>query len=198
MRIGVYPGSFNPPTTAHVAIAEAAVEQCRLDRVEFVLSRDALGKHDDDLVDVEHRRSVIDAMSSRFEWLAVRITEHRLVADIATGADVIIVGADKWAQVIDPVWYDGSADERDRIVARLPHVAYAPRRRVSVPDDHRRLLDDVTAGTTILDVGEDHLHTSATHARAGRHDWMTPEAKAFDDETGAWSGPSSVGRERRI
>ena len=172
-----------------MAIAEAAVVQCRLDRVEFVLSIDALGKPDHVLIDIEQRRSVLDAMSERFKWMSVRITELRFIVDIAGGGDVIIMGADKWAQVIDPVWYDGSDDERDRIIACLPHVAYAPRRQVEVPTEHQAFLAAVPRGSTILDVGDEHLRTSATQARAGRHDLMTPEAKLFDDETGTWSAP---------
>ncbi len=42
--IGVYPGSFDPPTVAHLAIAEAARDQAGLDRVVLAVSRAALGK----------------------------------------------------------------------------------------------------------------------------------------------------------
>ena len=45
-HIGVYPGSFNPPTTAHLAIAEAARTHHRLDRVVLSVSRSALAKED--------------------------------------------------------------------------------------------------------------------------------------------------------
>ena len=44
LRIGAYPGSFNPPTTAHLAVAEAALTRGGLDRVDLVLSRRPLGK----------------------------------------------------------------------------------------------------------------------------------------------------------
>ncbi|WP_419919708.1 hypothetical protein [Candidatus Poriferisocius sp.] len=43
-RIGVYPGSFNPPTIGHLAIARAAPAQQGLDRVDLAVSRVALGK----------------------------------------------------------------------------------------------------------------------------------------------------------
>ena len=45
-RRGVYPGSFDPPTIAHVAIAEAALLQAGLDRLDFAISRIALGKEE--------------------------------------------------------------------------------------------------------------------------------------------------------
>ena len=44
-RVGIYPGSFNPPTTAHVAIASAACHQRDLDRVVLAHSHQVLGKN---------------------------------------------------------------------------------------------------------------------------------------------------------
>ena len=38
-RLGVLPGAFNPPTNAHLALAEAARTQHRLDQVVFLLPR---------------------------------------------------------------------------------------------------------------------------------------------------------------
>ena len=44
MRVGVFPGSFDPLTTAHLAIADAAIVACGLDRLDLVISRAALAK----------------------------------------------------------------------------------------------------------------------------------------------------------
>jgi murein DD-endopeptidase MepM/ murein hydrolase activator NlpD len=44
MAVGAYPGSFNPLTVAHLAIAEAARAVARLDRIDLTLSNVALGK----------------------------------------------------------------------------------------------------------------------------------------------------------
>ena len=46
MAIGVYPGSFDPLTTAHLAIADAAIARFDLDRLDLVLSNVALAKED--------------------------------------------------------------------------------------------------------------------------------------------------------
>ncbi|MDQ1449821.1 MAG: hypothetical protein QOC79_2792, partial [Actinomycetota bacterium] len=43
-RRGVYPGSFDPPTIAHAAIAAAAVHAAQLDRLDLAISEIALGK----------------------------------------------------------------------------------------------------------------------------------------------------------
>lgn len=176
--IGVYPGSFNPPTVAHLAIARAAVEQCGLERVDLVLSRDALGKVDRDLVDIDDRAAVLRAIAETRPWVGVRVTEARLLGDIADGYDVLVLGADKWVQINEPRWYGGSLAERDAAIARLPRIAAAPRPPFALP-----------AGVTVLELHPDHQHVSASDVRAGRREWMAAEAIAFDDETGAWSDP---------
>jgi hypothetical protein len=186
MAVGAYPGSFNPLTVAHLAVAEAAHEQCGLERVDLVISEGALGKDDIDLVAIEDRVAVLDAAAATRPWLAVRVTRDRLIADIAAGYDVIILGADKWAQVVDPAWYSGSSAARDAVVDRLPVVACAPRPPAPMP-----------AGAIVLDVHPDHHGVSATEVRGGRTEWMAPEAVAFDRETGAWSDPARAARTRR-
>ena len=89
----------------------------------------------------------------------VVVVESRLVADIAAGYDVVIMGADKWAQVNDPIWYDGDPIARDGALARLPLVVVAPRAGFDVPDELR------------LPMPSGFEHVSATGVRAGRSDW---------------------------
>jgi nicotinate-nucleotide adenylyltransferase len=158
-RVGVFPGSFDPPTVAHVAIADAAHEQCRLDRLELVVSRVPLGKDRAGQAPVEERVSVLEQLAAGRPWLGVAVTDRRLLADVAAGYDVLVVGADKWAQLHDPAWY-GSTDERDAAVARLPEVVVAPRAGFPLPPD-----------VQVLDVDPAHHHVSSTAVRAGRHEW---------------------------
>ena len=76
-RVGVYPGSFNPPTTAHLAIADAARAQRGLSRIDLVISRVALAKEG-----VEH---------PRFEHLISKSISHRQAifpSPTSTGAQV--------------------------------------------------------------------------------------------------------------
>jgi nicotinic acid mononucleotide adenylyltransferase len=44
MRVAAYPGTFDPPTIAHLAVAEAAWRACGVERVVLVLSTDPIGK----------------------------------------------------------------------------------------------------------------------------------------------------------
>ena len=182
-RVGAYPGSFNPPTVAHLAIAEAAVDQCGLERVELVLSRVALGKEEVRHPLLEHRVEVLRRVAESRPWLEVRVTDVQLVADIAAGYDQLVVGADKWAQLLDPAFYDGSVAARDDALARLPPVAVAPRPPHPVP-----------SGALVLVIAPEVAEASSTAVRHGRREWMLPEAADFDERTGAWSDPARYRR----
>lgn len=175
MRKGVYPGSFNPPTTAHLAIAEAALSQHRLDLVVLSVSRQALAKESVDRPLFEHRIEVLEEVASSRSWLQVQTTDRQLLADVAHGFAVVIVGADKWAQIHELRWYDGSNAKRDKALAELPTVAIAPRDEIDVPTDSLLVL----AGQTLADV-------SSTAARGGQLQMMLAEARTFAEKTGAW------------
>jgi hypothetical protein len=176
--IGVYPGSFNPPTLAHLAIADAARRRYRLERVDLVVSRRALEKEHVERPLLSHRLEVLEAVCRRLRWLGARTTEAQLLVDIAEGYDVLVLGADKWHQVLDPRYYGGSEAARDAAVARLPALAIAPRPPLAVPDEHR------------LEVAARWGDVSSTRARAGDVGVMVPEAAEFDRQTGAWTEPA--------
>lgn len=192
MAIGAYPGSFDPPTVAHLAVAEAAVRQCGLDRLDLVLSEVALGKEATHAVSLADRVAVLRAVAADRPWLGVSVTRHRLLADIAEGYDLLVMGADKWAQVVDPVWYGGAIEARDAALARLPAVALAPR-----PEPPVVANGVVPGGVVLLDVHPDHGAVSSTAVRAGTHDWLLPEAAAFAARSGAWVDADRYDRSRR-
>jgi cytidyltransferase-like protein len=159
--IGAYPGTFDPPTIAHLAIAEAAVRQCELSRIDLVVNRAPLGKAS--VRSLDERVAVLESVAATRPWLGVVVTNLRHLADIAEGYDVLILGADKWAQVLDESFYDSGA-HRDEAVARLPRLAIARRGELPVPGD-----------CVVLDV---EMHdVSSTAARAGRADFALPEAR---------------------
>jgi hypothetical protein len=174
-RRGVYPGSFNPPTTAHLAISEAALDAHDLDEVVWSISRVALAKEQVSLPRFEHRLEVLDEISRRVDWLTVAVTDAQLLVDIAVGFDVLIMGADKWHQIQDPIFYDDDPLQRDAAMAALPTLAVAPRPPLDIPSD--------------LELAVPHWahDVSSTEARAGSHSMMVTEASTFDQRTGAWT-----------
>lgn len=170
MRTGAFPGTFNPPTTAHLAIVEAARLHHSLDRVDLVVSRVPLGKDVVERPTLAERVGVLERIADRSDGVGVVVSDARLIADLAAGYDVVVMGADKWHQIHDVVFYDGSTERRDAALARLPTVAVFPRDGWDVPDHLALPLDPA------------HRTTSSTAARAGRHDLMAPEAH----ESGLW------------
>ena len=180
--IGVYPGSFNPPTKAHLEIAGAAVAKYSLQRLDFALSVSPLGKAKVEIPSFEHRLEVIEESLCNHQNLAVVVTEAQLITDIADGYDIVVMGADKWHQVNDPGWYNNDVEARDRAVNRLPTVALVPRPPHVIPAELQ------------LPVPDDLLEISSTAARAGHTEWMTVAAAQFDAETGAWTDPARYQR----
>ena len=183
-RVGIYPGSFNPPTRAHVAIARAALEQRGLDRVVLAHSPSVLGKRDVERPLFRDRVAVLEAVADDEQpWLAAAVTEHRLLADIAAGYDVLVMGADKWHQIQELQWYGDSEAERDAAIARLPVLAIAPRPPLEVPERWALAVpEEQVAGV------------SSTEARAGRLEIMAPAARRFAEATGAWIDPDRYER----
>jgi nicotinic acid mononucleotide adenylyltransferase len=189
VALGVYPGSFNPPTVAHLAIAEAAWRQLGLERVDLAVSRTALGKEEVERPLLAHRLEVLESVAATRPWLGVQVVDAQLVVDLAAGYDVVVMGADKWAQVFDPGWYGGSEAARDLAVARLPRLAVVARPGVPLPEAE-------ALGGVLLVVDDQHADVSSSAARAGRTDWMLPEALEFDARTGAWTDEARYARYR--
>ena len=164
-RRGVYPGSFDPPTIAHVAIAEAAVRTAELDRLDLAISRSTLGKDPAAQRPLEVRLAVVERLTESRPWLGIVVTDAQLIADIAAGYDAVIMGADKWAQVRDPAWYGDDPAARDDALARLPRVLVAPRPGFTIVD------------AEVLELPEGLEHVSSTAARLGSHHFVAPGAR---------------------
>src|SRR4051812_5209599 len=185
VRRGCYPGSFNPPTVAHLAIAQHALTAAALDVVELVVSRVPLGKEAMAAPSFGDRIAVLETVVETRPWLAVRVTDDQLLVDIARGYDALIVGADKWAQVRDAAWYESVAARDEAVAALPPRVLVVPRSGFAI---------DGLDGAEVLELDDDHGAVSSSAVRAGEYGWMLPEAAAFDAATGAWSDPDRYRR----
>ena len=95
---------------------------------------------------------------------AVTITDAQLIAEIASGYDVVVMGADKWAQVRDPRG-TAATRARDAALASLPRVLVAPRPGFDV------------VGAEVLDIDPEHAHVSSTRARSGEHHLVGADAR---------------------
>ena len=175
MTTAVYPGSFNPPTIAHLAISEAARTHCNVDTVVWAVSRIALAKEEVVRPLFEHRLEVLREVAEGYEWLEVDVTDKQLLADIALGYDLLIMGADKWQQIQDPVFYDNNPQLRDSVLSTLPKVAVAPREPFETPSE---LELAISPALNLV---------SSAEARGGSTSLMLEPAQKFDVATGAWT-----------
>ena len=177
-RRGVFPGSFNPPTTAHLAISEAVLAQHCLEVLVWSVSRVALAKEDVQRPRLADRITVLERVAADCDWLEISVTEAQLLSEIAAGFDVIVMGADKWQQIHDPVFYGNDPTHRDASLAALPTVAIAARPPHQCPAE---LLLNLPGWVGTV---------SSTQARSTDPALMAPEAARFDAETGAWTDPA--------
>lgn len=178
MRRGVFPGSFNPPTAAHVAISEAVCEQHALDVLVWSVSRVALAKENVQRPRLDDRIAVLAEVAAGLDWLEIAVTDVQLLSEIATGFEVIVMGADKWQQIHDPVFYGNDPARRDASLAALPTVAIAARPPHDCPAE------------LVLDLPDWVGTVSSTLARTTDPALMAPEAARFDAATGAWTDPA--------
>ncbi|MEC9058791.1 MAG: hypothetical protein VX410_04540 [Actinomycetota bacterium] len=182
MTTAVYPGSFNPPTVAHLEISQATRTHFNVDTVVWAVSRVALAKEEVVRPLFEHRIAVLEKVADDFGWLEIQVTEDQLLADIALGYDLLVMGADKWHQIQDPVFYQNDPALRDSVLSNLPRVAVAPREPFDVPPEL-----ELPIPATLRSV-------SSSEARSGSTSLMLQAAQEFDIATGAWT---DIGRYER-
>ncbi|MBT8207459.1 MAG: hypothetical protein KJO18_04230 [Acidimicrobiia bacterium] len=174
-RRGVFPGSFNPLTVAHLEIAHIARETHTLHEVVLVVSSVALDKPSPPGPSLGERIELIRADLAGYDWLRIEQSNKQLIADLAEGFDVVIMGADKWEQLHDPRYYE-SEDAMYDALRRLPVVAVAPRDGI------------VVNGADTLDTSPASRSVSSTDARAGDRTLMAPHAAKHWTHTNE-SGP---------
>jgi hypothetical protein len=136
------------------------MQQC-----DLIVNREPLGKSG--MSSLAGRVAMLEAVVSTRPWLAVVVTDDLHLADIARGYEVLVLGADKWQQLLDPAFYE-SEDARDRAIERLPRLAVAPRDDLPLPPGCEVLAVDLTG-------------VSSSAARAGNVDLVVPEVRPLLD-----------------
>ena len=163
---GCFPGSFDPPTVAHIEIARVAIAHLELDRLDLCISRAAIGKRRAH-APIDVRVEVLSESLAALPEARVRVTDEQFIVDIASGYDAVVMGADKWRQVNDPAFYDDDQRLARRAVDALPAVAVVARPPDVVPPGAELLID----ATELVD------GVSSTRARRGDHGVMTDPAR---------------------
>lgn len=107
-------GTFNPPTTAHTGLIEAAMKQ-GAKPATFVVAVQSVDKENLEIMSIEDRLVLLDVIASRI-GATVAIVNHGLYVDQARAMKglapdrriVFLTGYDKIAQVFDPKYYDNA------------------------------------------------------------------------------------------
>jgi nicotinic acid mononucleotide adenylyltransferase len=206
--IGVFAGSFDPLTNAHVALARAALDSGGVGAVYFALSRHTVNK------EARQRPTDADRALALLAWLRGRerhgllLFNRGLYADQAlaaraafsgAGAIRFIVGFDKARQIFDPRYYD-DRDAALRTLFGAIELLVAPRAGagaeelaalLDLPENrpfrgyvHALPLDPAHADASSTDVRE------ALHAGRSVEGLVPAEALAFIRELAPYAPPA--------
>jgi nicotinamide-nucleotide adenylyltransferase len=134
-RLGLLPGSFNPPTIAHQMLAQAGVAAGGLDRVWYSLSTRTVDKEVVTGACLEDRLLLLDLLGAEDARLGTLILNRGLYVDQARivraaypdlGELVFLIGFDKIVQIFDPRYYDDRDAALEQLFA-LASFLVAPR-----------------------------------------------------------------------
>jgi nicotinic acid mononucleotide adenylyltransferase len=153
--LAVFPGSFNPPTSAHLLLAERARREgfaCVL----FVLARNTVGKEPSGMIP-EDRLLALRFIAQR-AGMGVAVCSSGLYVDMADAAAMVypgakvafLIGSDKVTQIFDASYYTDRDDALDALFSRA-RLIVAPRtedghvvRDVIERAENRRWADHVS------------------------------------------------------
>jgi nicotinic acid mononucleotide adenylyltransferase len=202
-RVGILPGSFNPPTLAHIELARRAREIFGLDAIVFTLSRVTVDKEKVEGLILEDRLLLLSLIAGDLGWARVSVVNRGLYYEQARAFRSLlgnsarisfIVGLDKLIQIFDARYYQ-DREAALRVLLTEAQLLVAMRGALGM-DDVEQLLsrrenepyrDRVFPFT--LPVGMKEISSSSVRSRvaaAGGFQEDLPEvAAAFIVETGA-------------
>jgi nicotinamide-nucleotide adenylyltransferase len=180
-RTGLLPGSFNPPTEAHLALAEAGRDS-GLDAIVYVLSKRTVDKERVTGIPLADRLELLSRLAEP-HGDGVAFVNRGLYVDQAAALRqvlprarelVFLVGFDKIVQIFDPRYYD----DRDVALSELFERAsflVAPRGESDERDLHALLEEPRNRAfrerVRGIALSPEHRHSSSTRVRQGEaHD----------------------------
>lgn len=210
-RLGILPGSFNPPTRAHTALADAALAAGAVDSVLFALGTTTVDKEVVTGAALEDRLLVLDLIVRLDQRLGVLLMNRGLYVEQAElvhvalepEAVVFLVGFDKVVQIFDPRYYSDRDVALERLFGRA-ELMVAPRGADGPAElsallgrpENRRFVRHV--GSLALPTELRQVASSRIRAAAGADSEQLPsEARIFVEETGAYAPPSDDASGRR-
>ena len=145
-RVGILPGSFNPPTIAHIELARRAKELFGLDTILFTLSRVTVDKETIEGLILEDRLLLLSLIARDLGWARVSVVnrglyyeETRAFRALLGNSERIsfIVGLDKLFQIFDARYYQ---DRESALTALLTEAQLLVAMRGVLGMDHAEQL----------------------------------------------------------
>jgi nicotinamide-nucleotide adenylyltransferase len=188
-RVGLLPGSFNPPTAAHVALA-AAGRAAGLDATVYLLSKRTVNKEQVTGLRLEERLALLRALANG-DGDAVAFLNRGLYVDLARAMRgalpeaaelVFLVGHDKIVQIFDQRYY-ADRDAALQELFGLSQFLVAPRAGAGVEEleellavpENRPFAQRVGS----LPLAERYQAMSSTQARAGDETVLPELVRAY-------------------
>lgn len=209
-RVGILPGSFNPPTSAHLDLCLAARNHFKLDYVVFSLSSVIIDKERTEGLCQEDRLLLLSLLAQSHDWMAVAAANRGLYSEQVLGFRELfgkgvqlffIVGMDKVIQIFDAQYYT----DRDAALKTLFFEAQliAANRGESSAEDLRRLLErgenqayegrvyPLTLPASLQDVSSTTVRKAAVDGSS--YEELVPAVIAeFLSATGAYGGAYAI------
>lgn len=171
LRLGVLSGTFNPPTRAHLALAERAAEQLTLDEVVFVLPEMPPHKEQLEATLEERAELLVAAIRLRPDFSAA-IVSHGLFLEIHEALEreyppgirmFILVGQDTAERILLRWPYEDSEEALRQMFARFDIVVADRGKAFQLPADSPAARN--TSKIHLLQMRGGTAHISATRAR---------------------------------
>jgi nicotinamide-nucleotide adenylyltransferase len=210
--LGLLPGSFNPPTLAHLGLAQAAIERGAAEVGLLTLSTHTVDKERITGAILEDRLLLLEQLCSRDPRLGVLLVNRGLYFEQAelvrlalphVDRVVFLLGFDKIVQIFDARYYADREAALERLFS-LADIVVAPRGAAGSEEvealldrpENRRFRHAVRP----LDLPRYLRHVSSSDARAragtgGSLDQLPPTVRVFVEVSGAYD-ESDAGRSR--
>ncbi|HEU5367136.1 MAG TPA: hypothetical protein VFU69_01680 [Ktedonobacterales bacterium] len=207
------PGSYNPPTTAHLALAQTSLQAIPQASLALVLGTTIINKEQTERATLLDRTLLLDQIARRTGQMGVFLTNQGLYVEQAKAARaafpraseiVFVVGYDKIEQIFDPRYYhDRDAALKDLfalasflVAPRATHAAadVAALLRQSGNQQFQNRVQVLPFPGDYRDIASSEIRAafqaySADASAAPLAALLPPEALIFARETGCYAPP---------
>jgi len=210
------PGSYNPPTTAHLALAESSLRAIPGSSLYLALGTMIINKEDTERATLLDRLALLDLIARRSERLGVALTNRGLYVEQARAARIafpkaskllFVIGFDKIEQIFDTRYYQHREAALKELFAlasflvapRASHAAADVAAILSQPGNQR-----FQSFVHVLPFPADYREIASSQVRAVLQtdsfdltssplaQLLPPEALFFCIETGCYSPPQPL------